>query len=196
MAQVPMRTTSLTPAQMAAPGGPFVLGHQVVAGKAPSAVFLRSALGIIGLENANGRAIQNHNWGNVMAGPWWRSKFSYWAHPKPSPGQPAYFREYSNHVAGAAEFWRLLYKRPGVLDAALTGDIRGMVAELYRTAYVVASSPGEEARYAEGVGALVDEYQRAGLFADAPTRGPGGWLALLLVGAGIAGAFVERKKKT
>lgn len=189
--EVPRTSTSLTPAQMVQP---LIDGHQVVAGQPPTVTMLELVLGIIGLENANGRAIQNHNWGNVMAGPSWQQRGDYWHRCripevcKPHPGQPMYFRAHATHKDGAADFWRQLYNRPSVLDAAIRGDVPAMVQALYETKYVVAESKGEVQRYTDGVAALVKQYQDAQLFRVGEHPAPPQVAVDLLPSAGLVAA--------
>ncbi len=170
MPQQERHTTSLTPQEMGRGWGPFVLAHEDVAGAPPSVQFLESVLSIIGVENAGGRSINNHNWGNIMAGPSWRQAGNYWAHPSPTEGQPAYFRAYPSHRAGARDFWRVIYKRPGVLQGALAGDVPAMVRELYASRYVVASSPGELERYTKAATDWRDTFHKARVFYQGPDR--------------------------
>lgn len=173
MPEVARQPTPLSPLQMAAPDGPFVQGHCRVAGRPPTITFLRNCLAIIGVENANGRAINNNNWGNVMAGPSWReSGRDYWAHPKPQAGQPAFFRAYKTSVAGAERFWRTLYARPTVLQWANTGDTKRMVRELYATAYVVAASKNEQQHYTDAAINYVRQYNSVALFRTGPEGNP------------------------
>lgn len=190
--EVPRQTTGLTARGMV---GPFVRGHVLVAGLPPAEVFLENILAIVGLENAGGAALNNHNWGNIMAGSGWRAAHDYWPHPQPVSGQPTHFRAYSDHVQGAADFWRHIYKRPSVLAAALRDDLPGMVRALYDTRYVVASSPGEAERYTAGAQRYRDEYR--GLFRGVRTRESKARLAWLGLGilAGAGGVLLERKWK-
>jgi len=144
-----MAEVAATPTPLSRADGLAVLAaaHYAETGAIPaSRAMLEHVWGIIGVENAHGRAIMNHNWGNIMAGPGWTG--DKWPHPKPSSGQPTHFRSYPNHLTGARAFWRELYKRRGVLRHAIAGNPRGMVRELYETRYVVG---GNREGYAHGI---------------------------------------------
>lgn len=158
---VPRTATPVSHAELA---GYFVAGHIVSRGKRPgSRELLYTAAGIIGVENADGRAIIQHNWGNVSAnlasyrGPFWLSPVAGQAN------QPIAFRAFDGHVSGAAAWWDLMYGSfRRVLQAAALGDSARMVAELYATHYVVGGSP---AAYAAGAAHCSAGYRSEALFA-------------------------------
>lgn len=103
---------------------------------------------IVGIENGRGRAIIQHNWGNLSGdGP-----AGYWVPPTTPAGQPARFQAFESHEAGARAWWRLVARRyRSVLLAGYDNDPRLAVRELYRLGYVAPSSPGEEGRYSAAV---------------------------------------------
>jgi len=168
---VPMQATPLSERAMAVQ---FVVSYMWVTGKKPgSRNMLYNALAIIGVENASGAAIMNHNWGNIMAGPGsWGGPA--WPHPRPQPGQPAFFRQYPDHDSGCEAWWRLMLRsyRPA-LERAAADDPLGMVRELYRLGYVV----GNQRAYERRAGELAAGYKRIRLFEGA------GWLRADWAGA-------------
>jgi hypothetical protein len=175
---VPMQPTPLGERAMAIQ---FVVSYMWVTGKKPgSRALLYNALAIIGVENASGAAIQNHNWGNIMASPYtWGG--AAWPHPRPSPGQPSFFRAYPDHDSGAEAWWRLMLRRyRPALERAAADDPVGMVRELYRLGYVV----GNQAAYERLAAQLAEGYKRIRLFEGA------GWLPADWVGAAAAAAGV------
>lgn len=155
---VPMHTT---PAPL---GGPYpsvvtilAATYNVLQGgtddspKYPEPHLLATAAGIIGVENAGGKAIQNGNFGNLTA-----RDGNVWANPNKSATSsnttPSYFAAYDSLEAGATAWWNLMFRAyRSVLSFGLTGDTAGATRELYRTGYVVAETPGEPAVYAKGV---------------------------------------------
>lgn len=180
---VPMQPTPLLEREMAVQ---FVFSYMIVTGgkKPGSRNLLTNALAIIGVENASGQAIENYNWGNVMADPYtWNGPA--WLHPRPQEGQPLFFRAYEDHDQGAEAWWRLMLTRyrPALQRAALDQPIL-MVRELYRLGYVVGHERAYERRAAE----LAAGYKRAKLFAGAGIL-RSDWIGLGAVTAGVAGAL-------
>jgi hypothetical protein len=174
--------TPLTVDEMA---GIFAAAYEAQIGGAPSRDLLRITMAIIGLENANGKAIIQHNWGNVMADAGWISRgYPTWMHPKWEPGQPMFFRAYPSHLVGARDWWRLMFKkfRP-VLVAANEGDAKEAVAQLYKLGYVVG---GSRTGYANTVTKLADskEYREAFGWTKPRARG---WMGPVAGGVGLAG---------
>lgn len=164
----------------------FVRGHELAIGHKPgSRALLYAALTIIGLENGNGRAIIQHNWGNISAGQYWPGNV--WAHPDPQPGQPAYFRAFASHDAGCAEWWWLMYSRyPSVLRQAAASRPRKMVRELYAQGYV-AGPDAQRVVYEDTCVKLYREYRRAQLFApDVPLLSD--WVPAVAFVGGVVGA--------
>lgn len=158
---VPRTATPLSEPDMAAM---FALGHELATGrKAGSRRFLETALGIIGVENADGRAFIQHNWGNISC--WPDSPGPKWEHPVPQEGQPATFRAYPSHDAGVRAWWRLMYRDPGhrrALEAAALGRPVQMVRALYASHYVVG---GNARAYERGAAHWAEHYRRERLFA-------------------------------
>jgi len=143
----------------------FVRGHELARGKRPGArKLLETAVAIICVENANGRAIIQHNWGNIMANlAWWRGPF--WLHPVPQEGQPLFFRAYATHDQGAAAWWRLMYRRQHrrALELAALGRPAEMVAALYASGYVFG---GSKRGYRDAAVGWAEHYRRAGYFRE------------------------------
>lgn len=161
MAVVPFNPTPLEPRQMASV---FAESYRRLFGRRLDAAAAPNLLAIIGLENGNGRAIIWHNWGNISGSP---ASGPAWAHPKPQPGHPYFFRAFDSHDSGSVAWWQLIGSRfPSVLRAALRNRPELMVRELYRLGYV-GSPKGErntEPDYRAGVVRLVRQYRRQGVF--------------------------------
>lgn len=181
---VPMRATPLPIEGVA---DYLIAGYMVVTGVKPgSRALLRNTLAIIALENANGAAIQNHNWGNMQANPLtWKGPA--WMHPSPTPDSPLFFRQYPSHDAGVAAWWEMMIRQfPTVLRFAALDRPVEMVREMYRRGYVVG---GDAKGYELHVGQLSEQYRREGMFR------PLGLLRSDYVGigalaAGVAGVVV------
>jgi len=157
----------------------FVEAHP---GPVPSRAALPFLAGIIGVENAGGKALVQHNWGNIMAGDLWRSSGrDYWPSPVSDPEQPAYFRAYDSHEQGARAWWSLMYGKRyrSVLEAALGRSATAVARELYRTGYVVGGSPSA---YAAGIARYARQWQ--GLF---PARIGGAGFVAAVFGVSVSG---------
>jgi hypothetical protein len=181
MAEVPRTATPLSMPDVARIGARTFASF---AGRLPTRGMLAILVGIIGLENAGGRAILQHNWGNISG----EGPAGYWTHPKPTPGQPLKFRAYRSQDEGALAWWRLVLRRyRAVLERGDAHDPRGAVHQLYRLGYVVAMSPGEETVYANAV----EKLYRAALQTWIPAAHvyPSPAIALA-VGLGSAGALL------
>ncbi len=155
-------------------------------GREPDPKLAATAAGIIGVENAGGRAFVQYNWGNISAnlatyrGPFWLS-------PVAQPDQPIAFRAYSSHLEGATAWWALMFGHYlPVLQAAARGDGPGMVAELYRLGYVHGGSPRA---YATAARAWSDRYRADGAFGS---WGVSDVAALLLSSSAVAGLAAWR----
>lgn len=163
---VPMVRTSLSDAEVA-----FELraSYHEETGEDLPARLGRFALAVLAVENDHGRAIYDHNWGNVSGDSWNGDKYE---NPGWEPGKPVpqYFRAYPTHRDGARAWWALLRQRYGsVLRAGLLGDYGQGVNEMYRLHYVVPLSSGEQEHYRATVVGLARSSAFAGLF---PESGP------------------------
>ncbi len=166
----------------------FEEGHRIARGRPiGSKRMAECALSIIGLENANGRAIIQYNWGNVSCTPaTWAGPM--WQHPTPQTGQPLYFRAYGSHEEGCAAWWRLMYR--GAHRRALEWAARGrpdlMVSALYASHYVVG---GSQSAYRRNCCLFSEQYRREGLFGLCPSYHWGHWGRgdVVFCAAGLAG---------
>lgn len=84
-------------------------------------------LAIIAVENAGGKSIIQHNWGNLVAFNW---RGDFWQ------GRDRPFRAYASHERGASGFLALIFKRyPGIVRGAIAGNVpataRAIVEEGY-----------------------------------------------------------------
>jgi hypothetical protein len=158
-----------TPLKPLAMAEAFEAGHYAVTGRHLDKTLGENALGIIGVENAGGRAIIQHNWGNISCTPrTWGGPM--WQTPTPQSGQPLYFRAYPSHAEGCAAWWRLMYRRAHypALQQAARGRPDLMVRALYESHYVVGGSPEG---YRRNATLFAAQYRREGLFAKAPLSG-------------------------
>lgn len=201
--KVPRERTPLSPAEMAPI---FVRAYEGLTGEPPSRSVAEIGLAIVGLENANGHSIWDHNWGNIM----WTGSGDYYEKKVAKAGQPTKWRAEPDHDRGARSWWSLIFRkyRP-VLDAAARGDARGAVSALYSGGYVVAvrdpdwsdskarqMAAREQAQYAAGVERHARSYKDKGLFASlvSVSRDTGrtaGWL--FLAAAAVLFAWGWRK---
>lgn len=174
-----------TPTKLSMPDVVRVLAaaHRSERGSKPHRNLVALAAAIVALENARGHAILWYNYGNIS---WVGQTPHWWAHPKPSTGQPTRFAVYNSHEDGARAWWRLMFKRyRGVLSRGLAADPRGAVLELYRAGYVV-GPPAEREQYARAVVGMFDEalgkwVPSSGVYSDP--------LAPVILAAGLAAAF-------
>lgn len=149
---VPRRVTPLSPTEYTRE---LALAYLRLYGEWPHSNVLAVAAAIVGLENAEGKAIIQHNYGNIS---WVHQTPSYWEHPKPQAGAPLYFAAYETHADGARAWWRQIVKRNlPVLARAWSNDPKGAVAALYRTGYVAELHEGEEQGYQRAVARMYDE---------------------------------------
>ncbi len=167
MAQVPKTPTPLTPRQMAKV---FREGAKR-AGLPDDPVLLSALMGIIGIENANGRSIIQHNWGNIMATKGWiASGKDFWGRPHSDAGQPQGFRAYPTHNAGVDDFFRIITgkRHKGVLVPAKAGDPRAVGEALFDSNYItpVKGKPVQKQidDYSKGIAFFFNRYLRDGLF--------------------------------
>lgn len=109
------------------------------------------ALATFKVENRNGEAVNNHNWGNVSSSgktgdywrpPWYRvtaesSERDRELHQRMLDGKaPKAFLAWPSHAEGAREFVRQLYtRRPTVLRAAQRDDPTAYAAAIHATRY-------------------------------------------------------------
>jgi hypothetical protein len=192
---VPMTATPLSEGTLAAQ---FALGYRIATDREslPSRKLMENALAIIGVENGDGRAIQNYNWGNISCTPaTWSAGM--WMHPQPQPGQPLFFRAYSSHDQGSSAWWRLMLgnteHRKALLWAA-RGRPDLMVHALYESHYVVG---GSERDYQRAAIALANSYRLHGYFRQAVPAFSGerfadGWIAPTAAAGGVAGILIAR----
>jgi hypothetical protein len=162
-------------------------GHVAATGRHVDKRLGENALAIIGVENANGRAIIQHNWGNVSCTPrTWSGPM--WQTPTPQSGQPLYFRAYSSHLEGCSAWWRLMYRGGHVraLEFAARGRPDLMVDALYASHYVVG---GSQSGYRRNAVLFARQYRRAGLFGSFPFMLNSG-SDLVGAGAFVAGAAI------
>lgn len=152
-------------------GGPaladaFAAGHHAATGRRLDKRLGETALAIIGVENAGGRAIIQYNWGNYSCTPTtWSGPM--WETPSPQPGQPLYFRGYSSHAAGCEAWWRLMYRgrHRAALQCAARGRADQMVDALYASSYVVG---GSQRGYRRSAMLFAEQYRRERLFGRFP----------------------------
>jgi hypothetical protein len=141
----------------------FANGHELATGRPiGSKRMAECALAIIGVENANGRAIIQYNWGNYSCTPTtWSGPM--WQTPVPQSGQPLYFRAYSSHEEGCAAWWRLMYRgaHRRALEMAARGRPDLMVDALYASHYVVG---GSQSAYRRNACLFAKQYRRERLF--------------------------------
>ena len=156
---VPRTATPLRGFQLAQA---FDEGHLAATGRHVDKRLGENALAIIGVENAGGRAIIQHNWGNVSCTPrTWNGPM--WQTPTPQSGQPLYFRAYSSHLEGCRAWWRLMYRGGHVraLEFAARGRPDLMVDALYDSHYVVG---GSQSGYRRNAVLFARQYRRECLF--------------------------------
>lgn len=181
MAEVPLTPTPLAMVDVARVGA---RAFGAIARRLPPRGMLAIQCAIVAIENANGAAIIQYNWGNLAG----EGPAGYWTHPKPQEGQPLHFQARTSQDDGAGAWWRLMLGREGyraVLRAGANCDPARAVRALYAAGYVVPASPGEEQAYTKTV---VDRFATAmrkwipdaGVYSRAP---------LVIGGASLAGAL-------
>lgn len=163
---VPMQQTRLTDSEIATE---LRASYQEETGEELPAILGRFALSVVAIENDHGRAIYDHNWGNVSGDKWSGDKYE---NPGWEPGKPVprFFRAYPSHRAGARAWWRLMlddYR--SVLDLGIAGNYGDGVTEMYRLHYVVPLSSGELEHYRATVVGLARSAAFVALF---PESGP------------------------
>lgn len=216
MAEVPATPTPLSSAETAPA---FIRAWASVFGDLPRRSEAEWLLALLWNENARGRAIIQHNWGNLSTRPspdrdYWRppwfdaAKIAEMDEPKRSQMQrihermlagqePEAFRAWPDHETGARQ-WMSQLKRtfPEILRAAKKNSAVAMqdaVAEKY------CASPACKT-IAPSYRSLRNEIRDQGLFANLPGSSSstgGGWL--VLGGAGLFGlglwAWAARKTR-
>lgn len=183
MTQVPRTPTPLTRAEMAAL---FVPAYVERFGEKPDRNRAELLLALAFLENANGAAIIQFNWGNVSVLPsesvsYWRPPWFDLAEVEAMPAgpkkdrlldvhqrmvehkAPQAFRAMASHAAGLQRWLGELERRPTVLAAASSGDATAFAHAIFESRYC----PDPECRDAgPSYGKLRDEIRAAGFFAD------------------------------
>lgn len=174
--------------------------------------------GLLWNENAKGRAIIQHNWGNLSStgksGDFWRPPWFDQAkidqmegarqrrmqrlHDRMVRGEePSAFRAWPDHATGA-RVWlsRLRDTFPGILRAAKRNSARALAKAVFRSRYCV-SPACDSAANVEQRRLLRDEVRRAGLFATLASSGSRGGGVVVLVGlAALTGAVAWAAKTT
>lgn len=108
-------------------------------------------LSLVWIETGNGRAMTQHNWGNLSGayqGNYWRppwfevdessSQRNRYLHQRMLEGKaPSKFRAYRDRGEGLDDFLRLIYSRPfaPMLVAARAGDTRAFANAVHDTGY-------------------------------------------------------------
>jgi hypothetical protein len=182
MSEVPRTPTPLTRAQMAAM---LVPAYVEMFGEEPDRNRAELLLALAMLENANGAAIIQHNWGNVSVFP--SEAVSYWRPPwydlaaveqlPEGPKKqrlldvhqrmldhkaPSAFLALPSHEVGLQRWLGELKRRPTVLEAASSGDAVRFAHQIFATRYC----PDPECRDAgPQYGKLRDAIAEQGLFA-------------------------------
>jgi hypothetical protein len=182
VSEVPRTATPLTRAAMAAL---FVPAYVERFGQEPDRNRAEMLLALAFLENANGAAIIQFNWGNVSVTP--SDAVNYWRPPwfdlveveaMPEGAKkarlldvhqrmidhkaPSAFLALPSHAAGLQRWLGELQRRPNVLEAATSGDPVAFAHAIFSTRYC----PDPECRDAgPSYGKLRDEIRAAGYFA-------------------------------
>lgn len=216
---VARRPTSLTRAQMAKI---LAARYQALFGSPPSQQLAELLLAQLSLENASGRAIQNHNWGNITTKdsarvPFWRPTWFDLSEIQARPDSPRKsrdlnlhqrmlagkapraFRAFNSHDAGADAYLEFLHRDRffPIVKAAEQGDARRFAGAIFETGYC----PDEACRpekTAASFAALQREIRAQGVFAGLPkasaTGGSGAGL-VLTAGLGAAALWWLRRGK-
>ena len=89
-------------------------------------LLMRSAFAIIGVENAGGRSIFNHNFGNQSATPdWIASGRDFYELVTRFEGQPTLWRAFATSAHGSTAWWRMMFRNfPSTLRAMLRNSYR------------------------------------------------------------------------
>lgn len=185
-------------------------------GITPNAAALQAAQAVaLGESNYGagwkGEGKGSNNWGAVQAGrlPCGPDAFVYKdTHPNPDGTSTPYeicFRKYETPEAGAAHMLQILFTRKGakdagVLEAALSGDLKAFSQAMYNSHYYEGFGATPEARVANHHKMLRANVERIAkalnepIAADQPRRKAGGSKApLLLLGAlGLGLVLVKR----
>ncbi len=182
MSEVARTATPLTRAEMAAL---LVPAYVQRFGAEPDRDRAEMLLALAFLENANGSAIIDFNWGNVSVTP--SAAVNYWrppwfdlaeveampegakkarlldVHQRMVDGKaPSAFLALSSHAAGLQRWLGELARRPTVLDAASSGDAEAFAHQIFATRYCT----DPECRDAgPSYAKLRDEIRAAGYFA-------------------------------
>lgn len=215
MAEVPATATPLTASETASA---FLSAWaQVFDGAEPSRTEAEWLLALLWNENARGRAIIQHNWGNLATfpsrgGDYWRppwfdlAKIELMDEPKRSKmlglhrdmlagKEPEAFRAWPDHETGAQQWLKQLRRMPTILAAAKKNSAVAMQDAVYTSRYCVSK---QCKTIAPSYQSLRDEIRRLGLFAALPDlrSGGGGAGVLLLGGLLLGGAAWLAVRKT
>lgn len=174
-------------------------------------------LALLWVENARGRSIMNHNWGNLSS--LGREGTTFWRPPwfrledverieDPAERErmgrihqemldhraPSAFEAHSDHFAGAKRWIERLHEKfPTLLEAAATGDAAQFAEQYGASNYCTSPVCQDVPRFARTFGDLADDAHRKGYLAglapaEAPASAAGGSAALVAVVALGAGA--------
>lgn len=208
MAEVPATPTPLSPAETASA---FIRAWaQVFPSAMPSRTEAEWLLALLWNENARGRAIIQHNWGNLSTRPsperdYWRppwfdrEKIEAMDEPRRSTmlsihermlrnEEPEAFRAWPDHETGALQ-WLSSLKRtfPSILRAARKNSAVAMQDAVSGSGYC--ASPACKT-IAPSYRSLRNEIRAQGLFASLKGSGRGGGGFALFLGAGFLGLGV------
>lgn len=136
------------------------LGHGEALGTLPSHPRLMMGWSHIALENAHGRALWNHNFGNISAFGGWPGPYYVIRVQERIDGVWKWvdmkFRSYADSVTGAADYWRLMAGRYASALARFDfGDANGAAYALSNAGYFTARAD----QYAKTMSAL---YHKSG----------------------------------
>jgi hypothetical protein len=215
VAEVPATATPLASTETAPA---FIRAWAIVFGTTPSRTEAEWLLALLWNENARGRAIIQHNWGNLSTHPsrggdYWRppwfdrakveameepQRSRYLAiHERMLQGQePEAFSGFADHETGARAWVSQLRRTfPSILKAAKKNSAVAMQDAVFQSNYC--TSPAC-ATIAPSYRSLRDEIRRQGLFASLPagssSSGGGGFVLLLGAGALLGGAWWAARK--
>lgn len=182
--ELPRVSNSLTLPGVAAS---LTRGHLLERGRLPHRNLLALAVAIVALENANGKAILQHNYGNIA---WVGQTPDWWVNPTAKEGQPVRFAAYKSHDEGAHAWWDLMYRRYGpVLERGLAHKAREAVKRMYQLGYVANGQAAYERVVENRFIAAEDKY-------IPESKALWTWLGPAALVAGVGGAlFVVGKSK-
>lgn len=215
-----------TPLSRDATAALFLPAYQNVFGSEPDRDRAELLLALLWLENANGQAIIQNNWGNLSARP--SDAIDYWrptwfdleeveALPESTQAErakktrlrglhdrmvagtaPSAFRAFPSQAAGLDAWLRLLANRKVILDAASSGDPVRFAHAIYSSHYCT----DKECRDAgPSYGKLRDQVRAADYFGElkkAGASGGSGLAAVVFLGLLGAGTFyaVRRARRS